>query len=665
MIMRQTAILAAALLMAAAATAQVTVPEMVTIPAGSFIMGSDDGGVFADEAPRHRVTFTRPFGMSVGEITNAQYEQFFPRHRALRDLDAGISTADDDAVVNVTYDQALAYCRALSAVTGRRFRLPTEAEWEYACRAGSSTPYWTGDTLPASEQRHQTIARDYAPTDLRAEGFAPNPWGLRGMHGGVEEWCMDWYGGYTDSPATNPGGPQDGLYRVTRGGSHHTPVKYLASSRRMAMIPADSHSLTGFRIVETDVEPVPSDISAVPRPDSTVVKARMVWHNSAEPFFAEPIPFVRQPEKGSGTPFYGHNHQPAVTWCENGDLLAIWFTAEAENGREMAVLQSCLHPGASEWTPARLFFKVPGRNMTGSSLLTDRAGNLWHFNGVEAAGDWQNLALALRVSPDNGASWSAPRLIEPRHTRRHQAIAGPIVLRDGTMVQLCDAGPGSHDGTSIHLSADGGLTWNDPWDGAPLPRFGCDTTGTTIAGIHAGIVELADGALMAMGRGNSIKDAQGRKRMPMSTSSDRGKTWHYAASEFPPIDGGQRLVLMRLREGPILLVAFTDHPDRTPEAERGMTFTRADGSTFTGRGMYAALSYDDGRTWPVRKLLTDGRTRRLSGGAWTGEFTMDETHAEPLGYLAATQTPDGTIHLLSSGLHYRFNLPWLERKGLE
>ena len=662
MIMRQTAILAAALLMAATATAQVTVPEMVTIPAGSFTMGSTDGGVFADEAPRHRVTFTKPFGMSAGEITNAQYEQFFPRHRALRGLDAGISTADDDAVVNVTYDQALAYCRALSAVTGRRFRLPTEAEWEYACRAGSSTPYWTGDTLPASEQRHQTIARDYAPADLRADGFAPNPWGLRGMHGGVEEWCMDWYGGYTDSPATNPGGPKEGLYRVTRGGSHHTPVKYLASSRRMAMIPTDSHSLTGFRIVETDVEPVPSGVSAIPAADSTVAKARMVWRTSAEPFFSEPIPFVIQPEKGSGTPFYGHNHQPAVTWCENGDLLAIWFTAEAENGREMAVLQSRLHPGASEWTPARLFFKVPGRNMTGSSLLTDRVGNLWHFNGVEAAGDWQNLALALRVSPDNGATWSEPRLIEPRHTRRHQAIAGPIVLRDGTMVQLCDAGPGSHDGTSIHLSADGGQTWNDPWDGAPLPKFGRDTTGTTIAGIHAGIVELADGTLMALGRGNSIKNADGRRRMPMSTSSDRGKTWHYAASEFPPIDGGQRLVLMRLREGPILLVAFTDHPDRTPEAERGMTFTRADGSTFTGRGMYAAVSYDDGRTWPVRKLLTDSQSRRLSGGAWTGEFTMDETHAEPLGYLAATQTPDGTIHLLSSGLHYRFNLPWLERK---
>ena len=167
---------------------------------------------------------------------------------------------------------------------------------------------------------------------------------------------------------------------------------------------------------------------------------------------------------------------------------------------------------------------------------------------------------------------------------------------------------------------------------------------------------------MALGRGNSIKNADGRRRMPMSTSSDRGKTWHYAASEFPPIDGGQRLVLMRLREGPILLVAFTDHPDRTPEAERGMTFTSADGSTFTGRGMSAAVSYDDGRTWPVRKLLTDGQSRRLSGGAWTGEFIMDETHAEPLGYLAATQTPDGTIHLLSSGLHYRFNLPWLERK---
>ena len=74
--------------------------------------------------------------------------------------------------------------------------------------------------------------------------------------------------------------------------------------------------------------------------------------------------------------------------------------------------------------------------------------------------------------------------------------------------------------------------------------------------------------------------------------------------------------------------------------------------------MYAALSYDDGKTWPVKKLITDSERRILEGGAWTGSFVMDQTHAEPRGYLAVTQTPDNTIHLVSSRLHYRLNLQW-------
>ncbi|MDE6050745.1 MAG: glycoside hydrolase, partial [Paramuribaculum sp.] len=76
-------------------------------------------------------------------------------------------------------------------------------------------------------------------------------------------------------------------------------------------------------------------------------------------------------------------------------------------------------------------------------------------------------------------------------------------------------------------------------------------------------------------------------------------------------------------------------------------------------GMFAALSFDEGLTWPVRRLITDGKERPLDGGAWTGQFLMTETTAEPKGYLAATQTPDNTIHILSSRLHYRINLPWL------
>ena len=81
--------------------------------------------------------------------------------------------------------------------------------------------------------------------------------------------------------------------------------------------------------------------------------------------------------------------------------------------------------------------------------------------------------------------------------------------------------------------------------------------------------------------------------------------------------------------------------------------------SFGENGMFASLSSDDGKTWSKPVLMTDGKTRALNGGAWTGSFTMDSDHAEPKGYLCCTQTPDGTIHLLSSRLHYRFNLAWL------
>ena len=93
----------------------------------------------------------------------------------------------------------------------------------------------------------------------------------------------------------------------------------------------------------------------------------------------------------------------------------------------------------------------------------------------------------------------------------------------------------------------------------------------------------------------------------------------------------------------------------------GLPFRDGAGHELVGYGLFAALSYDDGKTWPVRHLITDGVTRHMSGGAWTGNFTMDATHAEPKGYMAATQSPDGVIHLISSCVHYRFNLAWIEQ----
>ena len=624
-------------------------------------MGSMGEGENYDEAPVHRVDITHSFKMATTEVTNIQFEQFRPEHKKLRGKD-GLCIGDNEAVTNVSWYDAMGYCQWLSERTGRTFRLPTEAEWEYACRAGTTFPFFTGDGLPGSMHKNQQKARTPKPVDLTVGTTPANAFGLHDMHGNVEEWCLDWYAPYSAADALDPVTTGGGLYRVTRGGSHNTPENYLRSANRSAMISADRHSMTGFRIVEA---PYPDGWQINETHFAATKRQSHKWKavSRTKPIFCEPKAYVIEPES-KNTPFFKHNHQPAITWCDNGDLLAIWFSADQENGRDMVVLSSRLHPGAKSWTPAELFFKVPDRNMTGSSLLNDRHGTLFHFNGVEAAGDWQNLAMAMRRSHDGGVTWTRPEIIEPEHTMRHQVIQGPIILNDGTMVQLCDAGPGSEDGTSIHLSHDGGDTWSDPWDGAPLPQFAEGGTGTTIAGIHAGIVQLADGSLMAMGRGidNAVTGADGKKHLPISISTDQGKTWTYHASPFPPIQGHQRLVLLRLQEGPIMLVSFTDHPTRTPRNEQGMMFTDAHGNTTRGYGAYVALSYDEGRTWPVCRLLTDGTERHLNGGAWTQFFVMDATHAEPRGYLAATQSPDGMIHLLSSRIHYAFNLAWIETK---
>ena len=624
-------------------------------------MGSMGEGENYDEAPVHRVDITHSFKMATTEVTNIQFEQFRPEHKKLRGKD-GLCIGDNEAVTNVSWYDAMNYCQWLSERTGRNFRLPTEAEWEYACRAGTTFPFFTGDGLPGSMHKNQQKARTLKPVDLTVGTTPANAFGLHDMHGNVEEWCLDWYAHYSASNAADPVTTSGGLYRVTRGGSHNTPENYLRSANRSAMIPTDRHSMTGFRIVEA---PYPDGWQINETHFAATKRQSHKWKavSRTKPIFCEPKAYVIEPES-KNTPFFLHNHQPAITWCDNGDLLAIWFSADQENGRDMVVLSSRLHPGAKSWTPAELFFKVPDRNMTGSSLLNDRHGTLFHFNGVEAAGDWQNLAMAMRRSHDGGVTWTRPEIIEPEHTMRHQVIQGPIILTDGTMVQLCDAGPGSEDGTSIHLSHDGGDTWSDPWDGAPLPQFAEGGTGTTIAGIHAGIVQLADGSLMAMGRGidNAVTGADGKKHLPISISTNQGKTWTYHASPFPPIQGHQRLVLLRLQEGPIMLVSFTDHPTRTPRNLQGMMFTDAHGNTTRGYGAYVALSYDEGRTWPVCRLLTDGTERHLNGGAWTQFFVMDATHAEPRGYLAATQSPDGMIHLLSSRIHYAFNLAWIEAK---
>ena len=430
-----------------------------------------------------------------------------------------------------------------------------------------------------------------------------------------------------------------------------------------AVMAAESSAALTYRRFEvqeqdgrvTGLKPLPD--GTLPRWARDVSQQPAQWTaapDAHKPLFHGPIPFVIPPED-PGEPFYPHNHQPSIAWLPNGDLLAIWYSTKTEEGTELTVLASRLRLGRQQWDPASEFFKAANRNMHGSAIFHDGKGTIYHFNGMgpEGGRGWARLALLMRTSRDNGVTWTPPRAIGPQITGRHQVISGTLMTKAGVLIQPCDAVPGGHGGTALHISHDGGNTWVDPGEGKPRPQFTAGGRGEgTIAGIHAGVVELKDGRLMALGRGDPIEG-----RMPMSISDDLGKTWTYKASPFPPIGSGQRLVLLRLREGPLMLVSFASGDRRNPEAS-GITVIDNQGREFTGFGMFAALSWDDGQSWPVKKLVTPG-SGQYNGGAHTGRFAASDTRAEHGGYLAATQTPDGRIHLISSRLYYRFNYPWL------
>jgi len=621
--------------------------KFVRIEPGSFTMGSQTGEW--DEKPCHPVNITRPFYMAVTEVTNVQYEKFDKQHKYMRGRH-DLSKAFNEAVIYVSWHDAMNFCKWLSKKEHLPYRLPTEAEWEYACRAGTTTDYCTGDELPKLYHKHQQKVAFPQTVDLRAGTMPANPWGLYDMHGNVEEWCGDWYGPYEPGDQTDPVGRADGDFRVTRGGSHSTRLEFLRSANRSGTLPDDRSWLIGFRVVQG--EPPESRPVAAMRPplNQRDVKQEVPpdlakGPDPAKPYFRGPRQFVNAPPPADCPVYARHNHCPALVNCPNGDLLAVWYTCRSEPGRELGIVASRLRYGQSQWQPASPFWDAPDRNDHASALWLDERGTIYHFNGLSAAATWGSLATIMRTSSDSGATWSKARLIRPEHGLRHMPVESVIRSREGAILVPCDAVVGGAGGTAVLISRDDGRTWTDPGEGRPAPDFSAGSTGAWIAGIHAGFAQLADGRLMAFGRGNLIDG-----RMPMSVSDDLGQNWTYAASPFPGISGGQRLVVLRLAEGPILFCSF---------AKRS-TITDASGTERPVSGLFAALSTDEGKTWSIKRPITDdGPPRPVDGGGNTGSFTMSHSSAEPRGYLSICQTPDGLIHLISSKQHYTFNLAWL------
>lgn len=637
--------------------------EFVEISHGYFIMGQDSGGDI-DESPAHVVNITIPFYMAISEVTNAQYEQFDPSHVKYRGI-KGVSLNDDEAVTFVSWYDANRFCDWLSQNDSNNYRLPTEAEWEYACRAGTNTLYYTGDILPEIYHKNQKNTWDNKPVSLKTCKTPANSWGLFDMHGNLEEWCSDWYGLYPAYEQTDPVGYIDGVFKVTRGGSHNSDIRYLRSANRLGTLPEDKNWFIGLRIVIGD-DPGSRFLKTINSPlwARGVKQKNINWHDTEstnKPYFKGPIHYIHRPKNPETVPLYSHNHCPSITWCDNGDLLAIWYSCETEAGREMTILASRLRHGSDVWDMPTEFFKAPDRNMTGSSLLNNRKGTIFHFNGLDTGYGWGNQLLVMRRSTDNGVTWTKPYMLNQYHQHHNTPISGTIITDVGTILQLCDENPWEKGGSVVHASEDGGENWKDLGEGKSQLSYKEGEMGALIAGIHAGIVSLNDGKIIALGRGNNING-----RMPLSVSTNRGITWKYFASEFPPISSCQRLAMIRLNEGPILLVSFTDPSTKWKNNEwfeaEGMMSINSSGIEQKIYGSFSALSYDEGKTWPVKSIMSpENFNGKVKGDLWTGEFILDSNHAEPAGYLAVTQSPDNLIHLISSSLYYRFNLSWLER----
>jgi formylglycine-generating enzyme required for sulfatase activity len=224
--------------------------ELVRIPAGSFQMGSLPGHGHPDERPAHFMAI-RSFLLGDFPITQAQWKSVMGRLPPCRFKGDGLP------VEQVSWNDAEAFCRQLSRRTGHRFRLPSEAEWEYACRAGTTTPFHLGETITtefANYVGEHRFAEEssglYRHCTTERGLFPPNAFGLYDMHGNVWEWCADgWLDDYSSAP-------RDGSayvnrtddYRVARGGSWHEPPQNCRSAVRIRFLQDEGDQFLGFRV---------------------------------------------------------------------------------------------------------------------------------------------------------------------------------------------------------------------------------------------------------------------------------------------------------------------------------------------------------------------------------------------------------------------------------
>ncbi|HEY3840808.1 MAG TPA: SUMF1/EgtB/PvdO family nonheme iron enzyme [Bryobacteraceae bacterium] len=546
-----------------------------------------------DEVPVHKVTLSKGFLIGATEVTIEQFRQFRPEYKG--------DPYYAPYASGVSWEDATAFCVWLSKKEGKPYRLPTEAEWEYAARAGTRTPLSSGVEPPPSE--------------------TANAWGVKNMHTGVAEWCYDWYGAYPNQALTDPVGPGNGIARVVRGGGlddrtaknsgqagARQPAEmafFRRSANRASIAPAfgGTASAIGFRVVqaaipqtkpasyqapwfESAVKQDHPDLTRGPDPARPYFRKRELFPNLGGRSMRE-VGYKIGLAPGLGKAY----HNSAVQVLDNGDVIAAYYDVpKEEDDPDQTILVMRLRYGAEDWD-----MPEPWPDFADSAdaapVFWNEHGKLWFFWGSPRL--LGAMPFQYMTSNDNGATWSAvryPHFSGPVGYYTPQPINSIVRAADGTIYLPVDA----KGGTSVlFATSDGGKTWRD--------------TGGRTGGRHTTLEIARDGALVGWGGKNTNLEGW----MPKATSRDGGKTYELSKTPFKPLGSGQRPSVIRLKSGRLFFVAdWSLRKTKEPRRE----------------GAFVAVSDDDGVTWTQRDL--------------PGITTV--------GYTTATQAPNGIIHVVTS-----------------
>jgi len=409
--------------------------ELALIPAGKFMMGSPavEKERQACEAPVHKVTITRPFYMGRHEVTNAQFRRFRPDHHS------GHLDGEDQPALWVSFHDADAFCRWLSRKIGRTVRLPTEAEWEYACRAGTKTRFHTGDRINGHMNSPDLPRAGWYGANSKGRSkpvgqLAANAFGLHDMHGNAWEWCQDWFGAdyYEHSPQADPAGPAVGTAKVLRGGCYfYWTTYYCRSAHRYRYRPDAREPVIGFRVV---VE--------------------------AGPYRQRPAPSVTQPwppERQIATPDLPV-HARAREVAERFGLPAVFVPRPGKAPRIDGRLSD------PAWAVARAlrFAYLSGRagpptQATTARVLADARNLYFAFDCSEA--DMPNLTAAGSKRDD--PVWQGDTVevfLDPHHRQRPNGYFHVAVNPDGLTMDT-DGGDAAWNPKLRVATAKGGAGW--------------------------------------------------------------------------------------------------------------------------------------------------------------------------------------------------------------